>query len=250
MKFRKYAIVMLFVLMGRSSQVAISREEPKALPDDLQIVSDELQTLLKEKSLSYADSAWPKDLNKRKVQAGQIPRKVLVEANKWLRTMIKDKYLPKDPNTWLAGIRAREADYLVMRYSVGAYKVQVQEDGTVVRVLIEVNEPNLWKEGFEDFLTGAVREFLNYPLDKLDKLKFDLKTFEYGTSKKLVAYGKLECDYDPCRKDAWKTRIWWNQTYVWTDGKRVYFSMVERDGKRIELTQAKPGIPRRFRTKN
>lgn len=250
MKITKWLTVILFAVVTTLQGYALSSEMiPTRIGDDIQLVSDSLQAALKLRGLEYSDSSWPKELAKNKVGVDQIPTTVFTKATYWLRLMIKNEYLPKEPNEWLVGIRKplKEdyiADYLVMRYAVGLHKFQIQEDGGVVRLLIDVNDPNLLKPRVEDFLSGVVREFLNYPSDKLNKLKFKLNSFAHEGE--TIYYGTMDCNFDFESEQAWEERTWWNHTYVWTDGKRACFSLVEMDGRPVERNQAKPGPVRRF----
>jgi len=252
MEITKWLSVIIFAVVTTLQGYALSSVAiPTRIGDDIQLVSDGLQAALKAKGLEYADSAWPKNLDTGKVDANYIPAKVLSENNKWLRLMIKNEYLPKEPNEWLVGIRKTmgeyTGDYLVMRYAVGVHKFQIQENGGVVRLLIHINDPNLWRTRVEDFLVETVNKFLNFPADKLRKLTFRLDSFAYDGQ--TIFYGTMDCDFYFESREAWDKRIWWNHTYVWSDGKRAYFSLVEMDGKPVEGNQAKPGPVRRFHKK-
>ena len=225
---------------------------PTRIIDDIQFVSDGLQAALKLRGLEYADATWPGNLNTDKVDVNQIPAEVIAETTKWIRIIMKSEYIPKEPSEWLLGIRKPLekdyiADYLVMRYSVGPHRIQIQENGMAVCLLIDVNDPNLWRTKVENFLAATVRKFLNYPEDKLSKLTFKLDSFIYDGQ--TIFYGTMDCDFDFESSEAWDKRVWWNHTYVWTDGKRAYFSLVEMHGKPVEGTQARPGPVRRFHKK-
>lgn len=248
MEIRRWLVLILFGVVAVRSFALSSVAIPTRIGDDVQLVSDGLQAAVKLKGLEYADSAWPKNLDTDKVNPDYIPRRVLVENKKWIRLMIKNEYIPKEPNEWLLGVckplGGYTADYLVMRYSIGPHRMQIQENGVTVCLLIDVNDPNFWKPRVEDFLSAVVREFLNYPSDKLSKLTFKLNSFAHGGQ--TVFYGTMDCDFDFENEQAWEKRTWWNHTYVWTDGKRAYFSLVEMDGRPVEGNQAKPGPVRRF----
>src|SRR4030042_1060162 len=217
------------------------------IANDVQIVSEELFEQLKQKGGEYRDSNWPKDIDRRKVDLTKISDEVLQMANTWIRTMIKNKWLPRDFNNFMVGIRKEEyhkADYLILRYKVDGYNVQVQENGVAVCILIEDVNAIQKNQKIEDYVTKIVREFLNYPQDKMDSLRFYLKNFKYNG--KIIYYGTMDCDFDVYSRNAWAKRIWGNHTYIWTDGKKIYFSLVEMDGKPLKKTQAKPGIPPGF----
>jgi hypothetical protein len=267
MKIIKFTVALSVIFGICSLGTASEKTVPKVIAPNVQIVSDKLQLSLKQKGLEYVDSTWPKDIDKIRVDRAKVPEDVMAKTSKWLRTMIRSKYLPHDLNNWLIAIRKpkpgyfvvkRELDgvhkvhvkdegsidYLIMRYEVGGHKLQVQEDGIAMSILIDPNNSIGENQEIEDFVTNIVREFLNYPQDKIGSLTFHLKNFKHN--QKTIYYGTMDCDFDVHSKDAWDKRIWWNHTYIWTDGKRIYFSLVEMDGKPRKKTQAKPGIPPRF----
>lgn len=267
MKIIKFTIALSVIFGIGSLRTASARTVPKIIAPDAQIVSDELQLSLKQKGLEYVDSTWPKDLHKIRVDRAKVPQDVMAKTSKWLRTMIRSKYLPQDPNNWLIAIRKPKTgyfvvkrkpdgvhkvhvkeegsiDYLIMRYFIGSHKLQIQENGSAVHLLIDINDPNIFNPQIEQFLKDVVYEFLNYPEGKKDSLTFYLKSFAHN--KKRIYFGTVDCDFNRKDRQAWFRRIWWNHTYIWTDGKRVYFSLVERDGKPLKRTQPKPGSPKRF----
>jgi hypothetical protein len=199
---------------------------------------------LVEKEVVFADSWWPTDLTP--VDAEAIPKPVYVQATKWLRTMIKPQWLPDDPNIWMAGVRKEvplKADYLVLRYKIGGTRIQIQEDGAGVSLLIDTGAFADMKP--EALLTSAIRKFLKYPEDKLNTLKFFLKSFEHDGRR--IYYGSVDCDFDRYDREAHFKRIWYNYTFLWTDGRRVFFSLVEMDGRPPKRKQARAGIARRFK---
>ncbi len=273
MRIIKIAIMLSVIIILGNLVTAYEKIAPEIIDPNVQIVSDELQIILNEKSLSYKDSMWPRNLDKAKVDKSLVPKKVMLETTKWLKMMIKDKYLPEDPNTWLIPIRKPKPgfyrlekdpngnqkkihieeegfdDYLIMRYSVGQNMFQIQEGGSAIRLLIDVNDLNILNLDTERFITNTIYEFLNYPEDKKNSLKFNLKNFTYN--QKTIYFGTINCDYKPSDVVARSKRTWWNQTFVWTDGKRVYFGMVEMDGKPQggRGGRAKPGITPRFKKK-
>ncbi len=265
------AILAAECIAGLSGALASEKTNAKALPQDVQIVSDELQAFLTEKGLEYKDSAWPKDLDRIQLDKSRVPDQVVARTTQWLRTMIKSEYLPSDPNDWLIPVRKAKSgyyetrrdpngttrttyvptegtdDYLVMRYSVGANRLQVQEDGSAVHLLIDVNEPRLFSSNVEQFITNVLYEFLNYPVEHKGALKFNLKKSTHaGVS---IWSGTVDCDFDFEDNTAWAKRTWWSHTYLWTDAKRVYFGLVRASGKPQSPGQgnARAGSRPRFR---
>ena len=267
MKIIKFTVVLSVISGIVSLGTASEKTVPKAIAQNVQIVSDKLQLSLKQKGLEYVDSTWPKDLDKAKVDKSKVPENIMAKTSKWLRTMIKSKYLPEDPNNWLIAIRKPKPgyfvvkrgpngvrkvhikeggsiDYLIMRYSMVGHKLQIQENGSAFLLLIEIHDPDVFNPQIEQFITDAIYEFLNYPEAQKEHLKFYLKSFTYN--KRRIYFGTVNCNFDRKNSEAWTKRIWWNHTYIWTDGKRVYFSLVEMDGEPRDARQAKPGIRRRF----
>ncbi|MBN1359362.1 MAG: hypothetical protein JW993_02165 [Sedimentisphaerales bacterium] len=249
---------------GNSADAVVKR-----LPEDARLVSDELQAALTERRLEFKDAAWPRDINVVRVDKARVPDAVLASTTRWLRTIIKTKYLPEHPNDWLIPIREprpgfykidtaldgsvrrtlipREGfdDYLVTRYAVGHQRFQIQENGASVRVVIDVNDPNLFSPKIEQFVSNVLYTFLNYPLEHKDKLRFALSSFEHGG--RTIWFGVLDCNFSIADSEVRATRTWWNHTYMWTDGRRVYFSLVEMIGEHRTPGQAREGLPLRFK---
>ena len=179
-----------------------------------------------------------------------VPDEVLDKADIWIRTMIRSKWLPLILKNRFTAIRREKLsgpDYLVFRYIVEGHKIQVQEKGAVIEILIEREDPVSHSEKIENFLTDVIYEFLNYPLGNKKFIKYYLKNFNYKGE--TIYYGTVNCDFDLAGDaEMWKNRTWWNHTYLWTDGKRAYFSLVEMNGKpaRVGFMQPQPGYRDRF----
>jgi hypothetical protein len=271
MKYVRAVVLFVILAVGRNPAMALNGDDAvvTALPKDARLVSDELQAALAEKSGQFRNTAWPRDIDNARVDSSRVPREVLAKTSGWLATMIRATYLPKDPNNWLIPIRKPRPgsylhekmpdgttrkthfpdkgfdDYLISSYSVRGHKFQIQENDVAVHLLIDVSDTKLFSSHIEQFVTNALYEFLNYPLDHKAALDFKLENFKYGSQ--TVWFGIVNCDFDMQDNEAWSKRTWWNHTFVWTDGKRIYLSMAERDGRPREPTQAKPGIPPRFK---
>ncbi len=169
-------IVVLFA--NAASTVLTAEEKASPMEPRAQIISKELLARLVEKRPEFAEAWWPMDLPR--VQTQDIPQPVYAHATKWLRTMIKAQWLPNDPDTWMAGVRKAEpraADYLILRYGRRNQRIQIQEDGVGLSLLIDTGSFTDVKP--EVFLTSVIRKFLRYPEDKLGTLKFYLKSFEH-----------------------------------------------------------------------
>jgi hypothetical protein len=239
------AIGVFMIVLGVICTKGGAAEKILAIPTDVQIITEGLRARLVEKDSLFTDSWWPADLPRVSPEA--IPAKVYVHATKWLRTMIKPQWLPDDPNIWMAGVRKKvplKADYLVLRYQIGGTKIQIQEDGAGVSLLIDTGafadmEPDA-------FLTSVIRKFLRYPEDKLNTLKFFLKSVEHDGRR--IYYGSVDCDFDRYNREAHFKRIWYNYTFLWTDRRRVFFSLAEMDGQPPKRKRARPGLPKRFKT--
>ncbi len=160
--------------------------------------------------------------------------------------MVKSEWLPEDPNGWMIGVQKevpRKGDYLILRYQIGAVRIQIQENGAAASVLIDTGAFAETKP--EAFLTAVTRKFLRYPQDKLGSLEFYMESFEReGRS---FYHGWMDCDFDRYDTEAYFRRIWYNHTCVWTDGRHAFFRLVERDGRPAKRTQIRPGLSKRFK---
>jgi len=247
MKFCR--LILLLGLVGSVFCVQGCRKKGfAAIENSEQIISEELLGELKAKGAEFKDSAWPENIEWEKVQPADIPDEVLDEAIGWVRTMIKAKWLSPDlVPKWIVGIHKEEyprADYLIFRYKVAGHRIQVQESGGSVRVLLETGKPVVAGENIEDYVKRTIYDSLNYPEDKKDAFAFNMKSFEHNGT--VVYYGTVNCDFDIRDKEARKKRAWWNHTFFWTDGKRTYFSLVEMDGTPPSGGSPTPGHHPRF----
>jgi hypothetical protein len=237
----------ILVVLGTCVYSAASTpEEVSAVAPEVQLVSKDLVARVAEKDSVFLDAWWPTDADSPRVSVDRIPEKALARTTTWLRTMIRPQWLPQDPNTWMTGVqkeKPQKADYLILRYRIGAITVQIQENGSAARVLVDTGAST--DEKPEAFLTSVIRKFFRYPEDKLGTLKFYLKSLEHEG--KTISYGTVDCDFDRYDTEAFFKRTWYNHTFVWTDGRRAFFSLVEKDGRPSKPTKATPGIPRRFK---
>jgi hypothetical protein len=266
---RGIMVLATILVIESMADVSNAQSEVRAIPQDVQIISDEFQNVLTEKRREFKDAAWPQDLDKVRVDKSRVPNTVMMKAGQWLRLMVKDKYLPKDPNNWFIPIRKPKPgyykvgtdpngtvrrthipeegfdDYLIMRYSVGGNVFQIQESGAAVRLLIDVNDPGLFRSEPKQFITDALYEFLNYPTEYKGSLRFDpLEDFTYLG--RTIWSDIVNCNFDIQDREARSKRTWWNHTFLWTDGKRLYLSLVEMDGHPQE-PQAAMGLRPRFK---
>jgi hypothetical protein len=236
---------MLVLVGGRVDNTALAGKKVSAIAHNAQLISENLAARVAEKDSVFADSWWPTDLDARRINSARIPPRVFVRASNWLRTMIKPEWLPEDPNAWMIGIQKEhpvKADYLILRYQIEGIRVQIQETGAAACVLIDTGTSTDIRA--DAFLTSMVRKFLRYPEDKLGALEFFLKSFEHEGKK--IDHGTMDCDFDRYDTEAYFRRIWYNHTCVWTDRRRAFFSLVERDGQPPKRKQARAGIARRF----
>jgi hypothetical protein len=260
-------IFVIFIVVN--TLTASEDKKPKKIKDDIQIVSDDLQILLTDNGLEFKDSSWLNDRDYVKVDKSKVPEKVLAETTRWLKTMIKSDYLPDDPNSWLIPVRKPKSgsynietepngsikktynkregydDYLITRYSIGSHKIQIQDDASGINLLIDVNDTKIFHSNIEQFIINSIYEFLNFPEDQKSAFKFSLKSFT-DNKKKIIYFGIVNCNFDSRIKDAQSKRAWWNHTFLWTDGQRIYFSLVKMDGKPHDLGSATGGLSPRF----
>jgi len=262
--FRLLLLIVLIIVVGSETSFAVHKFDK--ISDDVKIVPEDLLPRLGQKGLEFTDSNWPKDIGRRKVDLAKVPDEVLQTAIDWMRIMIRDEWVPDDLKNQIIGIRKPKpgyfivkdsneenkihmqekgtVDYLIVRYKVDGHKIQVQENGIGMSILIDPNDSIYENQEIGNFMTDVIYRFLNYPKDKRGTLKFYLKSFTYENKK--IYFGTVDCDFDRNDDEAWLRRTWWNHSYVWTDGQKVYINLVEMDGKPCKATYAKPGYPIRF----
>lgn len=208
-------------------------------------IHEELDRLSRE----YREAIWPstKEMPRYAVPQTDIPADVLIEAVRWTKIMIKGKWIPNDLANRFVGLKEYRPvfDYLGARYVSGGYEIQILEGGAVcllvntgrVQRRIGVTET---RQAIELYLKDSIKKFLNFPEDKIDKIEFKLKCVSLAREGMLY-YGVMDCEYNNMDPDH---RNWWHHIYVWSDGKCVFFSMVEMDGTHPKKVSARPGLIR------
>lgn len=267
--------LVFFVAMATLHPVGAANQgngRARVLREGVQLAPAGLHAALAERNSQFLRAAWPEDVNAMRVDASLVPDDVVEEVARWLRTMISSEYLPNDPKRWLIPIRKPKPgfyrviemgpdgpvrkehvpeegfdDYFVMKYGVGGYRFQIQDNASAVLLLVDVNDSNLHSSNARQFITNVLYEVLKYPVQYKDALVFNLRNFEYGDA--TVWFGVVDCNFDLRDAEARARRAWWNHTYVWTDGRRAYFSLVKRSGEppTTGARNPRPGLPRRFR---
>jgi hypothetical protein len=273
MKYAEMILITIAAAVAWNPARASAEESSRVrtLPQQMRLVSDQLQNVLAEKRGEFRDSAWPHDIEKIRVDKERVPDEVLKETNQWLKMMIKGKYLPQDPNSWLIPVRKPRPgfyevktdpngairkthipgegvdDYFVARYSIDRFSLEIQEGRGAVHLLIDVNDPAFLNSKTEQFLTTVLYEFLNYPEGQKGTLSFSIESSKHNAQ--MIWSGVVSCNFDTTNSAARAKRTWWNHTSVWTDGRRVYLSLVELSGEpqSMNMATSKPGYPPRFK---
>ena len=162
----------------------------------------------------------------------------------------KSEWVPDSLKAHFIPIRIRkdyfppqDVDYLITRYQLREHQIQIMESGAAVRILIVPPTSRAEAMPIEDYIVESARLFLNLPGDTIESIQ--VKGRSSGLGEDGILYrGIMDC-YD---KEEPAARAWWHHSYVWSDGQRVYFSLVERDGQPVSLDrmQVHPGISPRF----
>jgi len=209
----------------------------------------------------YLDAIWPDDalVKNKKVNISTIDPNVVEKSVSWIRTIIKDEWIPQDLDKKLIAIKDWKklekrndkgdiisetiGDYLLVEYKIKNYNIQIQENGISIGILIlpiDHNEPLL---DVENYLNDFIGKFIKFPNQKVSYLKFNIESIKTDEYLKIY-YGNVQCEWEP-NINNYQFQTWWNYFSVCTDGHFMFFVIPERDGKPFR-PQAKPGIPSRF----
>jgi hypothetical protein len=246
MKRLKITVIFIFLL----SFISIGENEFKNIAENTRIIQDNVVELVTKQNITFRDSKWPEDVDKNKVSREEIPSQVIEHCEKWIKEIIKDRWVPQDIIERLRGLRKKqpyEADCLLVRYSKSGTRIQIQEDGAVLGILIDPNSLDK-RDDIKQYLIESLYQYFNFPQSLKDRIVISYTIIENEGNAPLY-YGIVNCDYDITRKDEWKRRVWWSDTFFWTDGGIIYFSFVEyKENKPKDVTHAKPGSLKRFKT--
>jgi len=227
---------------------ALAAEEVKPVADSAQFFSQAVRSAL-QGNWACREAIWPSEAELEKVlDPSVVPPAVREEAVEWVKAILKKDLVPADLGQRFIAIRRRvpsippdDVDYLIARYQMGDYRVQVLEMGAGLSVLVDpVKEPV--SSDVETYIRAAADRFLNLPAGVPGKAELRLKTVDMKDGGSLY-YGTMDYEYEPLMKN----RAWWNHSFVWSDGKLFYYSAIERTGLEPPgRPQARPGIRPRF----
>ena len=212
-----------------------------------QLFSQEVQAKLSTQSLEYRDAIWPsgEELSKA-IPLESISFHIVDGAEHWLRTMLKPQWIPEDiRDSWIAltmqrpFIPPQDVDYLLTRFETEGYQIQVLENGAALAILVV--PPNGRSEGssIESYIEDSARKYLNLPKDRISQIR--VTPAPAGRTSEFFV-GTIDC----VDKNIESRRLWFHHSYVWSDGRCVYYGMVEIDPEAEEASQPHPGIRRRF----
>jgi len=239
-------VVAIYVLVIAAD---LRAEEVRNIPGSGQLYSDAVASAMKDDA-RFLFAAWPSEAElAQALDPSVVPHEVREKAVEWVRTILRNDLVPSDLGKRFIALRRRvpyippqEVDYLIARYQIGNYQVQIMEDGATIGIL--VNPLNIERtSGVEAYIKKAAEKFLNLPPGVSKRVQLRLQTVSLRGGGTLCR-GLMQCDYKPLMKN----RAWWNESFVWSDGKLFFYHAIERTGKEPPgLPQARPGIRPRFK---
>jgi len=249
---RWLAVLGMVILPMAMTVWALAAPEATPLPAKGNLFREAVRSKLATLHLEYRDAIWPSQAElEKKVDPSLVPAAVTERAERWVNTILKEEWVPTDlarrfiPLTrTVPTVPPDQVDYLVARYKVSVTQIQIEETGVSLSVLI-TPEGGSPASDVESYIKSAAARYLNLPPEVLAKGELKLKSEGLSDGGRLY-YGTMDYKYEPLMRN----RAWWNHTYLWSDGKSLYFHTLERTGtepaRGPELQQAKPGIPPRF----
>lgn len=213
--------------------------------DDL-LISTELKDRILKLTSEYRSTIWPdKGQLDLKLKNDTITERVKDAADKWIRIILRKDWVPDDLKENFIPLRLsiptippEDVDYLITRYEINDYYIQIMEDGVTVEILIVPVNRDISGTSTVDYLKKMVEQFINIPHDQIQSIIINNHN---ETPNDTFYYGTIDC----VDKEKSQFRKWWHNTYALSDGSCVYLSIVECDGKPIR-PQSRPGIAGRF----
>ncbi len=213
--------------------------------DDL-LISTGLKDRILKLSLEYRGAFWPvKGQLDLKLKNDDITERVKYAAEKWIRIILRKEWVPDDLKENFIPLRLsiptippEDVDYLITRYEINNYYIQIMEDGVTVEVLIAPVNRDISDTTTVDYFKNMVEKFINLPHDQIQTIIINNHN---ETPNDTLYYGTIDC----IDIDKGGSRKWWNHLYAFSDGSCIYLSIVECDGTPTR-PQCQPGIPKRF----
>jgi hypothetical protein len=213
--------------------------------DDL-LISTELKDRILKLSLEYRGTFWPdKGQLDLKLKNDDITERVKDAADKWIRIILRKDWVPDDLKENFIPLRLsiptippENVDYLITRYEINNYYIQIMENGAAVELLIVPVNRDISDTSTVDYLKKMVEQFINIPHEQIKDII--IKNHNESPNDTLY-YGTVDC----IDIDKGGSRKWWNHSYAFSDGSCIYLGIVECNGT-PQKPQSRPGIADRF----
>ena len=218
----------------------------EAIDGDSQLFGNDLKDKLSSLRLEFHNAIWPtRDQVDKRLPLSDIPVKVLENAEHWIKSILQPRWVPDNLKGNFIALRLNvpcippeDVDYLIGRYTLDGYQIQIMEDGSAVRILIVPLDMTPHNTSVKDYVVLMVKKFFNLPEERINEIVVNLDRYSPTDT---LHYGIMDC----IDKQTDALRTWWHHSYVWTDAQRVYFSVVEMDGTPKPL-RSKFGHSKRF----
>lgn len=179
-------------------------------------------------------------------------------ALQWMRTVVREKWLPADFDSYLtfqkdvvlkAGRTQHDrpipgviGDFVIAQYRVEDHKITLCDNGASLSIQVELSSAADRSDATQDFIRGSILKFLNVSRDNAMKLAPSL------TNDGTLVYGRFEKSSKSRSIDGSEVDFpewWWHRvTFLYTDDF-LFLRVPERDGTEL-VPHAYPGLPRRF----
>ena len=228
---------------------ALPAHEATSIAEPGQLFGPAVGSALGALRLAHRDAIWPNEAElENALDPSVVPPAVRQEAAGWVRTILKNDLVPADLADRFIAMRRQlptvppdDVDYLITRYQIGDFQVQILEDGVGVGILVNPLNAEASSD-VEAYIRTAADRFLNLPGGVAEKAALDLKSVALRDGGRLY-FGTMDYQYEPLMEN----RAWWNYSFVWSDGKLFYYRAVEKTGLEVQgPPRAQPGIPPRF----
>lgn len=156
-----------------------------------QFFKEESYQELKNMLAGFHQSFWPEELKDDDVvQASSFPKLLKDHVSKWITTIIRKEWIPKDIEQRRFGIKnLRKSEMVAIRYKADDDIFQILEPGSVFFLTIKLSGGVKLNENMEatgSFVKQQLIEYTNFPADKIS-----LATINWGYDKNLASGSKL-----------------------------------------------------------
>lgn len=171
-----FIIVCIAIFVSCVDVVFGGNAEKKLLSDE----AIKLIDILGNEKLVYLDALWPSSslIEDKKIPKSKVSHEVIEKSVYWIKTAVKKEWLPEDLQNRLITLKDFKkwekrnkqgivfsqwvGDYIIAEYEIRGYKINIQENGQSLSLLVVLPDTTDISLDPQDFIPAGRAELLRY----------------------------------------------------------------------------------------